>query len=101
MSFIENTLEDWEQLVKKQLKTENIYEILSKDNLENIHVKPYYQNKQETKILPKVEESTHLVAEFQEGLEEQAFAFLLNENVEGLEEKAIFINIRNLIHFSF
>ncbi|ROI14769.1 methylmalonyl-CoA mutase family protein [Epilithonimonas hominis] len=92
MSFIENTLEDWEQLVKKQLKTENIYEILSKDNLENIHVKPYYQNKQETKILPKVEESTHLVAEYQVGLEEQAFAFLLSENVEGLEEKAIFIN---------
>lgn len=40
MSFIENTLEDWEQLVKKQLKTDNIYEILSKENLENIHVKP-------------------------------------------------------------
>ncbi|WP_312418411.1 methylmalonyl-CoA mutase family protein [Epilithonimonas sp.] len=92
MSFIENTLEDWEQLVKKQLKTENIYEILSKDNLENITVKPYYQNNQETKILPKVEESTHLVAEYQDGLEEQAFAFLLNENVEGLQEKAIFIN---------
>ncbi len=92
MSFIESTLEDWEQLVKKQLKTENIYEILSKDNLENIHVKPYYQNKQETKILPKVEESTHLVAEYQDGLEEQAFAFLLNENVENLREKAIFIN---------
>ena len=92
MSFIENTLEDWEQLVKKQLKTENIYEILSKDNLENITVKPYYQNNLETKILPKVEESTHLVAEYQVGLEEQAFAFLLNENVEGLEEKAIFIN---------
>ncbi len=96
MSFIENTLEDWEQLVKKQLKTENIYEILSKDNLENIIVKPYYQNNSETKILPKVEESTHLVAEFQEGLEEQAFAFLLNENVEGLEEKAIFINNSDL-----
>lgn len=92
MSFIENTLEDWEQLVKKQLKTDNIYEILSKDNLENITVKPYYQNNLDTKILPKVEESTHLVAEFQDGLEEQAFAFLLNENVEGLEEKAIFIN---------
>ncbi|WP_027382215.1 methylmalonyl-CoA mutase family protein [Epilithonimonas caeni] len=92
MSFIENTLEDWEQLVKKQLKTENIYEILTKDNLENIIVKPYYQNNLETKILPKVEESTHLVAEYQDGLEEQAFAFLLNENVEGLEEKAIFIN---------
>lgn len=92
MSFIENKLEDWEQLVKKQLKTDNIYEILSKENLENIHVKPYYQNNLETKILPKVEESTHLVAEYQVGLEEQAFAFLLNENVEGLEEKAIFIN---------
>ena len=92
MSFIEHTLEDWETLVKKQLKTDNIYEILSKDNLENIAVKPYYQNNSETKILPKVEESTHLVAESQTGLDEQAFAFLLNENVEGLEEKAIFIN---------
>jgi Methylmalonyl-CoA mutase, N-terminal domain/subunit len=96
MSFIENTLEDWEKLVKKQLKTENIYEILSKDNLENITVKPYYQNNSETKILPKVEESTHLVAEYQDGLEEQAFAFLLNENVENLEEKAIFINNQDL-----
>lgn len=79
-------------LVKQQLKTENIYEILSKDNLENIEVKPYYQNNSETKILPKVEESTHLVAEYQDGLEQQAFAFLLNENNEGLQEKAIFIN---------
>ncbi|WP_374443205.1 methylmalonyl-CoA mutase family protein [Epilithonimonas sp.] len=92
MSFIENTLEDWEKLVKKQLKTENIYEILSKDNLEDITVKPYYQSNSDSKSLPKVEESTHLVAEFQDGLEEHAFAFLLNENVEGLEEKAIFIN---------
>ncbi|SHK62219.1 methylmalonyl-CoA mutase family protein [Epilithonimonas mollis] len=92
MSFIENTLEDWENLVKKQLKTENIYEILSKDNLENIFVKPYYQNNKKTKILPKVEESTHLVAEYQDGLEEQAFAFLLNENIEALDEKALFVN---------
>ncbi len=85
-------LENWEQLVKKQLKTDNIYEILQKENLENIDVKPYYHSKSEYKILPKVEESTHLVAEFQEGLENQAFAFLLNENVENLEEKSIFIN---------
>ncbi|TDX86501.1 methylmalonyl-CoA mutase family protein [Epilithonimonas xixisoli] len=85
-------LEDWEQLVKKQLKTENIYEILQKENLENIDVKPYYQNNSEYKLLPKIEESTHLVAEYQEGLEEQAFAFLLNENVENLDEKSIFIN---------
>ncbi len=92
MNFIESTLEDWVQLVKKQLKTENIYEILSKDNLENIDLKPYYQTNSVSKILPKVEESTHLVAEYQDSLEEQAFAFLLNENVEGLEEKTIFIN---------
>ena len=85
-------LEDWEQLVKKQLKTENIYEILQKENLENIDVKPYYHNNSEYKLLPKVEESTHLVAEYQEGLEDQAFAFLLNENVENLDEKSIFIN---------
>ncbi|MCD9855950.1 methylmalonyl-CoA mutase family protein [Epilithonimonas sp. JDS] len=87
-----STLEDWEQLVKKQLKTDDIYEILQKENLENIDVKPYYQNNSEYKILPKIEESTHLVAEYQEGLENQAFAFLLNENVENLDEKTIFIN---------
>lgn len=91
-----NGFDNWEKLVQKQLKTDNIYEILQKENLENIDVKPYYQNNSETKILPKVEESTHLVAEFQEGLEEQAFAFLLNENVESLEEKAIFINNQDL-----
>lgn len=89
-------LEDWEQLVKKQLKTENIYEILQKENLENIDVKPYYRNNSEYKILPKIEESTHLVAEYQDGLEDQAFAFLLNENVENFEEKAIFINNNDL-----
>ena len=87
-----STLENWEQLVKKQLKTDDIYAILQKENLENIDVKPYYQNNSEYKILPKVEESTHLVAEYQEGLEDQAFAFLLNENVENLDEKSIFIN---------
>lgn len=87
-----STLEDWEQLVKKQLKTDDIYEILQKENLEDIDVKPYYQNNSEYKILPKIEESTHLVAEYQEGLEEQAFAFLLNKNVENLDDKSIFIN---------
>lgn len=89
-------LKDWEQLVKKQLKTENIYEILQKENLENIDVKPYYRNNSEYKILPKIEESTHLVAEYQDGLEDQAFAFLLNENVENLDEKSIFINNNDL-----
>ncbi|WP_379963502.1 methylmalonyl-CoA mutase family protein [Epilithonimonas sp. UC225_85] len=89
-------LADWEQLVKKQLKTENIYEILQKENLENIDVKPYYHNNSEYKILPKIEESTHLVAEFQDGLEDQAFAFFLNENVENLEEKTFFINNADL-----
>jgi len=87
-----NGFDNWEKLVQKQLKTDSIYEILQKENLENIDVKPYYQNNSETKILPKVEESTHLVAEYQEGSEEQAFAFLLNENVDNLEEKAVFIN---------
>jgi len=89
-------LENWEQLVKKQLKIENIYEILQKENLESINVKPYYHNNSEYKLLPKIEESTHLVADYQEGLEEQAFAFLINENVETLEEKSIFINNADL-----
>ena len=90
--FATVTLQDWENLVKKQLKTDDIYAILSKENLEGITVKPYYDKSPENlKNLPKVEESTHLVAKYQEGLEEDAYAFLLNNNVEKLYDKTIFV----------
>ncbi|WP_419870708.1 methylmalonyl-CoA mutase family protein [Chryseobacterium sp. CT-SW4] len=88
---------NWENLVKKQLKTEDIYTILNKDNLEGIEVKPMYNAVQEPlKNLPKVEESTHLVAAYHESLEEDVFAFLLEQNVENLQEKTIFINNKDL-----
>jgi len=91
--FQSATFEDWENLVKKQLKIDDIFSILNKENLEGIIVKPYYSEAiKSLKNLPKVEESTHLVAEYHESLEEEVFAFLLNENVENLEEKTIFIN---------
>ena len=91
--FAKTSVQDWENLVQKQLKTEDIYEILSKENLEGIAVKPYYDSvSKPLQNLPKVEESTHLVARYHESLEENVFAFLLNQNVENLEEKAIFIN---------
>ena len=32
--FAQVTLQDWENLVKKQLKTEDIYAVLTKENLE-------------------------------------------------------------------
>ena len=90
--FTPVTLQDWENLVKKQLKTDDIYAILSKENLEGISVKPYYDKSPDNlKNLPKVEESTHLVAKYQEGLEEDAYAFLLNNNVEKLYDKTIFV----------
>ena len=34
--------------------------------------------------MPKVEESTHLVAKYQDNLEEHAYALLLEHNVEHL-----------------
>lgn len=83
----------WENLVKKQLKTEDIYSILSKENLEGITVKPYYNSVQKPLVnLPKIEESTHLVARYHESLEEDVFAFILDQNVENLEEKTIFVD---------
>lgn len=95
--FAKVSLSDWESLVKKQLKTDDIYDILNKENLEGISVKPYYDSvPKPLKNLPKIEESTHLVSKYQEHLEESVFAFLLDENVEGLEEKALFINNRDL-----
>ena len=91
------TFSSWENLVKKQLKTEDIYTILKKENLEGIDVKPFYNSVQKSMAnLPKVEESTHLVATYHESLEDDVFAFLLNENVENLVEKTIFVNNKDL-----
>nr|WP_314491359.1 methylmalonyl-CoA mutase family protein [uncultured Chryseobacterium sp.] len=92
-----NTFSNWENLVKKQLKTEDIYTALNKENLEGVTVKPFYNSVEKPLVnLPKVEESTHLVATYHETLEEDVFAFLLNENVENLVEKTVFINNREL-----
>jgi methylmalonyl-CoA mutase len=83
----------WEALVKKQLKTDDIYSILKKENLEGIDVKPFYDSVQKPLVnLPKIEESTHLVARYHESLEEDVFAFILDQNVENLEQKTIFVN---------
>ncbi|MGC5743705.1 methylmalonyl-CoA mutase family protein [Chryseobacterium sp. NFX27] len=90
-------LPNWENLVKKQLKTEDIYSILNKENLEGIDVKPFYSEVQKTLAnLPKVEENTHLVARYHESLEEDVFAFILDHNVENLEQKTLFVNNKDL-----
>lgn len=90
-------LSNWENLVKKQLKTEDIYPILEKQNLEGIEVKPFYTEVQKPLVnLPRVEESTHLVARYHESLEEEVFAFMLDQNVENLDQKTIFVNNKDL-----
>lgn len=92
-----NSITDWENIVQKQLKTDDIYAVLSKENLEGIKVKPYYAEvAKPTSILPRVEESIQLVAPYHEDLEEEVYAFLLDENVENLTEKVIFINNKDL-----
>lgn len=91
------TLPTWENLVKKQLKTEDIYPILEKENLEGIEVRPFYTDVQKPLAnLPKVEESTHLVAKYHESLEDEVFAFMLDQNVENLDEKTFFVNNKDL-----
>ncbi|WP_426482633.1 methylmalonyl-CoA mutase family protein [Chryseobacterium sp. R2ACT005] len=88
---------NWESLVKKQLKTEDIYPILEKQNLEGIEVKPFYTEVQKPLVnLPRVEESTHLVAQYHESLEEEVFAFILDHNVENLDQKTLFVNNKEL-----
>jgi methylmalonyl-CoA mutase len=90
-------LSNWENLVKKQLKTEDIYPVLEKQNLEGIEVKPFYTEVQKPLVnLPRVEESTHLVARYHESLEEEVFAFILDQNVENLDQKTLFVNNKDL-----
>lgn len=96
MSYSE-TFSTWENLVKKQLKTVDINSVLKKDNLEGIEVKTFYTEVDKPLAnLPKIEDSTHLVAKYHESLEDDVFAFLLNENVENLNEKTLFINNEDL-----
>jgi len=95
--FQKTTFQDWENLVQKQLKTDDIDSILSKENLEGISVKAYYDSvSHPLENLPKIEESTHLVSPYEESLMENVFAFLLDQNVENLVEKVIFVNSRDL-----
>ena len=91
------TFTRWESLVKKQLKTEDIDAVLRKENLEGLEVKPFYDAVQEPlPNIAKVEENTHLVARYHESLEEDVFAFLIDHNVENLEQKTIFVNNKDL-----
>lgn len=86
------TLSDWEQLVKKQLKTDDIYAILTKENLEGLSVKPYYDGiSDKLRNLPKVEKSTHLVSRFSESADENVFAFIMNKPSGDLVDKTIFV----------
>lgn len=90
-------LQEWETLVKKQLKTDNYLEILQKENLEGLEVRPYYHQEVKPLVtLPKIEENTNLVSEYHEEWEQDAFAFLLHQNVEGLEDKVLFIDNKAL-----
>lgn len=87
----------WENLVKKQLKTDDIYSVLKKENLEGIEAKPFYESVEQPLVnLPKIEENTHLVANYHESLINDVFAFLLDQNVENLEQKTIFVNNTDL-----
>lgn len=89
---LQNTNLEWETLVKSQLKTEDIYSALTKDNLEGVSVKPYYtQVSKPLKALPKIAESTYLVSEFSDKADENVFAFLTAETVENVTDKTIFV----------
>ncbi|MGL6038804.1 MAG: methylmalonyl-CoA mutase family protein [Soonwooa sp.] len=93
MEFPKVSLQDWEQLVKKQLKTDDIDTALIKENLENIVVKAYYDNSTpKAEKLPRIEESTHLVAKYNDFLEDDAYAFLIDKDVKVAEKTLFFSN---------
>ncbi len=97
MSFTPKNLQDWETQVQKQLKTDDIYSHLSKPNLEGVQVRPFYtDDTHRLPALPRIEESTQLVCRYYEEADEQTFAFLLKNNVEGLEEKSLYVENKEL-----
>ncbi|MCT4141129.1 methylmalonyl-CoA mutase [Elizabethkingia anophelis] len=91
MSFAKTNLQDWEKLVAKQLKTEDIYKVLEKENIEGLEIKPFYTLENITPVkLPRLEENMHLVAPYNDYLLEDAYAFLIKEEPLQLQDKAFF-----------
>lgn len=98
-----DTFNDWQTLVEKQLKTQDIYAVLTKENLEDVSVKPYYTGISESPKVLKFEESTHLVCRWYPEADENAFAFLVEDSYSGPGEKTIFVSpeiIENDFQFS-
>ena len=89
--FKKTSLQDWEQLVAKQLKTDDIYAVLRKENIEGIILQPYYGNAATAGILPRSEENTHLVARYNPDFVDQAFAVLVDGSPDELTGKAVFV----------
>ena len=91
MSFAKTNLQDWEKLVAKQLKTEDIYKVLEKENIEGLEIKPFYTLENNVPVkLPRLEENMHLVAPYNDYLLEDAYAFLIKEEPLQLQDKAFF-----------
>lgn len=93
---------EWEDLVKKQLKTEDIDTLLTRENLEGVSVKPYYSESSHANAVAKVEKNTHLVCRYYPEADENTFAFLLDETYTGPAEKALFVSpeiIEDDFHF--
>lgn len=98
MSFAKTNLQDWEKLVAKQLKTEDIYKVLEKENIEGLEIKPFYTLENITPVkLPRLEENMHLVAPYNDYLLEDAYAFLIKEEPLQLQDKAFFMRTLHLM----
>jgi methylmalonyl-CoA mutase len=95
MKFHITTLQNWEETVKKQLKTDDIYSVLTRENLEGVVVKPYYTEVSKAVSLPKVEKSALLVAPYNDVLKDEAFAFFIKNKPE-IHGKTFFFDNENL-----
>ncbi len=88
--FLKSSLTDWENLVKKQLKTEDLSSLIKVKSDENISILPYYHQSEFSLSLQKKEENTHLVADYQSDLENDVFAFIVQDSLPVTSNKNLF-----------
>lgn len=90
--MITQQLNDWEKLVSQQLKSDDIYNILKNDNLENVTVKPFYAESSQSDLqLNRAVEASHLISPYSENADEHVSAMILDHNDESLTGKDLFI----------
>lgn len=89
----------WESKVSSQLKTDNIYEQLVSENIENLSRKPIYTaTDSEPAKVDRLFENCVLVTDFQSNTHEDVYGFVVNDFTQPKKDVTYFVPSSRTVH---